>query len=76
MSKKQEEVSKKAEKVAIEVEKKVSISQDTIITNCAHQVESKKTEQKKQEDKLEVEKKKLVEIDTSEKSVIDKSKQN
>ena len=60
MSKKQEEISKKAESVAIEIEKKVSLAQDTIVKNCAHQVEGKKAEQKKQEGKLEVENKKLV----------------
>jgi hypothetical protein len=76
MSKKQEETSKKSEKSAYEVEKKVSMAQDSIIKNCGKQVEGKKTEQKKQEDKLEVDKKKLVETDTAEKSVIGKAKQN
>jgi hypothetical protein len=52
------------------------LAQDNIIKNCAKQVEGKKIEQKKQEDKLEVNKKKLVEIDTAENSIITKAKQN
>ena len=76
MSKKQEEVAKKSEKAGIEVEKKVALAQDTIIKNCAKQVEGKKTEQKKQEDKHEAEKKKFVEIETTEKKAIAKAKEN
>jgi len=44
MVSKQEVISKKAEKAAYEVEKKVSLAQDAIIKNCGKQVEGKKTE--------------------------------
>jgi hypothetical protein len=75
-SKKQEEVTKNAEKAAGEVEKKVQASQDEIIKNCARQTAGKKAEQKTQEEKLEVEKKKLVEVEKTEKDKMAKSKAN
>jgi len=73
-TKKQEEVYKKAEKAASEVEKKVSAAQDGIIANCAKQSAGKKAEQKKQEEKLEGDKKKMLEIETAEKANMAKAR--
>lgn len=75
-TKKQQEKYKAAEKIASEIETKVSLAQDAIIKNCKKQSDGKRAEQKKQEEKLEQDKKKFEEIEKAENANMAKAKQN